>query len=1435
MLVTAAGAVALGMVALGLVLVWLDSAPGRRWLLDRLNAAVAEEGIAVHGLRGHLWNRLELDVVTIGDAAGPYLRLEELSLSWRPGALFRRRLEIGDLEIARARLMRRPQGRGEAASAPDAPLALSLPDVDLLVRRFHVARFVLAEEAYGTAAVIEATGRLGVLRAARLTATFTATRLDRSGTDSVRARLAYDVIERTLDLSLEAEGRAHGLLSTLLAGTAGEAVELHLAGSGRLDAWQGRLDALYGARTRLQARLRTRGREIDIAGEAAAGDLAPAALQALLAPGVGFRVRGTATSDGRLDLRADATFTGGTLHLEGALDPEDLARLDLALELKLADMRPLAPLLAPLLVSEAALEGRWSGTLGAPRFAGTLRLAGLARPGRFATPALLAEIDARKEQARISIVAQARARTVVLGGRTIGDVDLTLEGGIDPATRVIELATFTLDGAGAGLRGEARIGPDANAFRLAATLAIDDLATLLPDSGMRSRAAGAFDLERGANDEPVRGDLELTLSGLASGSPVLDRLFAPAAQVRAAFDLSQGTRIDFRELRVRGPLATLGAQGRIEAEDGRMDVHYRLSLDDLGALFRDGRPGVTGKALLEGGISGPLDDLEARVQSHIDRVDIQGLEIRNLTLAATGRDLLGTPHGRLDLAGDSLLGALRLATGFTAGSDRAVDFGGLRLALGAAHLAGDLRLDADGLLRGELGGKSAAAGDLAPAASPGIAGDVRLHLAFDVIAGVQAIDLAAEGSSLTVPLTARDSLHIAALTLDAGLRLDPQHAMFNGGLSLNNARLGLARLERLDLAATSEGAALRLLLGTEGDWRGPLALTGTLLLARDAPGATEARLDLSGTLFGAPLALAGPARIKIGKDGWRLEPLGLDFAESRIDLFAERREEGARLKLGAKDFPLAFFNRLLPRPLPNGTLAVDLDLQQEGGAAGGTIHLGMRDLRPLIAPLVPLPPVQLDLDAQLADGRLALTAASRAGELMDAHLTVAVPLGIDLATLSLSLEKEAPLAGRLSWNGALAPVFALSGEPALAAGDLALTLDIGGRVAAPRLEGRIVLEHGRFEHVKSGFVADDIAAEARLDGRRMTLESLSAGDGNGGRLAGSGWLELSPAGRTLADLSLDLSGVQIMRRPDLRAVASGRLRFLDDSESGRLTGDLAADRVELLVDRKAVEDVATIDVIEINAGRDGDKAPAVAPAVRRPLALDLGIKAPRRLFVHGRGLESEWGADLHIGGSAARPRISGTARLIKGTFDFLGQRFDFNEGTLLFDGSETVDPVAHLVARQLAEGLDVTLTLDGPISKPKLQLTSTPALPEDEIVARLLFGASVASLTPIEGLELASTLAGLAGGSTFDIIGNARSLLGLDRLSLAAGSDNPSAPRITGGKYLSDKVYFEVATDTGAGTAEGMLEWSLTRNLSIASRVRSDQESSIRIRWSWSY
>src|SRR5262249_12829596 len=131
------------------------------------------------------------------------------------------------------------------------------------------------------------------------------------------------------------------------------------------------------------------------------------------------------------------------------------------------------------------------------------------------------------------------------------------------------------------------------------------------------------------------------------------------------------------------------------------------------------------------------------------------------------------------------------------------------------------------------------------------------------------------------------------------------------------------------------------------------------------------------------------------------------------------------------------------------------------------------------------------------------------------------------------------------------------------------------------------------------------------------------------------------------------------------------------------------------------------------------------------------------IFVSGRGLESEWSSDLHLQGDTSDPRFQGKGTSVRGQLSLLGKRFDVDSATLLFDGSKGNEPYLTLTAK--AEANDITAIADvtGPATHPNIDLRSEPALPRDEVLSRMLFGQSAATLTPLQSVALARSVAEL--------------------------------------------------------------------------------------------
>jgi translocation and assembly module TamB len=205
-----------------------------------------------------------------------------------------------------------------------------------------------------------------------------------------------------------------------------------------------------------------------------------------------------------------------------------------------------------------------------------------------------------------------------------------------------------------------------------------------------------------------------------------------------------------------------------------------------------------------------------------------------------------------------------------------------------------------------------------------------------------------------------------------------------------------------------------------------------------------------------------------------------------------------------------------------------------------------------------------------------------------------------------------------------------------------------------------------------------------------------------------------------------------------------------------------------------------------------------------------------------------------VGGTTAHPDLSGTARVVRGDYNFAGKRFEFDPTSVVFLSTRVESVRLDLTATRDDPSLTAQVRIRGTAARPEITLTSTPSLPGDEVMSQVLFGHTASQLSPLEAAQLASALSSLAGGGGFDLIGNLRTFAGLDRLALAGGDAATGAMSVSGGKYVTDNVYLEL-TGGGRDGGSAQVEWRLKKNLSILSRLGIQGDGRLAIRWRRDY
>ncbi len=166
--------------------------------------------------------------------------------------------------------------------------------------------------------------------------------------------------------------------------------------------------------------------------------------------------------------------------------------------------------------------------------------------------------------------------------------------------------------------------------------------------------------------------------------------------------------------------------------------------------------------------------------------------------------------------------------------------------------------------------------------------------------------------------------------------------------------------------------------------------------------------------------------------------------------------------------------------------------------------------------------------------------------------------------------------------------------------------------------------------------------------------------------------------------------------------------------------------------------------------------------------LDLVVSARNRIFVRGRGLQAELGGDVRITGTSADPVVIGAFELRRGDITLAGQRITLVRGKVSFTGDLT--PTLDFLAQTQASEVTAQIAVTGRAAEPEFMISSQPALPQDEVISRLLFDRATGGLNGFQALQLAQTIAQLSGDGGADGFGELRKALGADSLDVSAGA-----------------------------------------------------------------
>ena len=199
---------------------------------------------------------------------------------------------------------------------------------------------------------------------------------------------------------------------------------------------------------------------------------------------------------------------------------------------------------------------------------------------------------------------------------------------------------------------------------------------------------------------------------------------------------------------------------------------------------------------------------------------------------------------------------------------------------------------------------------------------------------------------------------------------------------------------------------------------------------------------------------------------------------------------------------------------------------------------------------------------------------------------------------------------------------------------------------------------------------------------------------------------------------------------------------------------------------------------------------------------------------------------MRVTGTSANPVPIGHFDMRRGQISVAGTTLKFTDGKVSFNGGSLTDPSLDFTATSTTASITATLHVGGTASDPKITLSSIPELPQDEVLAHLLFGRSVDTLSPFQVASIALALAELTGVAPGigDPLERVRQGLGLDVLTLGSGpGGNPS---LQAGRYLAPGVFIGARQGASSNSTQGTVQFNLAKGLKLDAFVGTGQATS---------
>ena len=1364
-----------GSVFLLLVLVYfaLDTQPGHRFIVAQLERYKTATGlnIKVGRIRGSIYNKMELVDLRVSDPKGVFATAPTATLDWNPFEFFWNHIDVNAMAAPLVTMERSPE------LLPGDPKAPILPDIDVDIGSLKVDRLVLKPAVTGQAHVIRLDGVAHIAdQRAQLIANADAVKgPGLAGGDRLRLVLDAQPDKNKLGLRATLDAPADGVTASMTGVKA--PLSIRIGGAGDWQHWAGKGRATLNGQPLADLDLGAANGTFTVKGPTHPGLYLKGPVERLASPALNVDL--TSTLDKRkATTRMLLTSSALAVSANGLLDLGDNRFGNFTVDARL--------------LSPGAIL---------PNLSGRDVMGHLVLDGPFGTPTIAYNISA---------AALAFDSTGLEGFTASGKATVNADRILLPVNARARRVTGLNEAAGTLLTNVTAVGD----FGYAKGKLLSDNLKLKSDR-IDATAIVVADLPNGHYTGALKGRLnDYVIDGVGIVDLTTDAKLVDAPG--GGFAITGHAIAKTRKITNEGVATFLGGPAIVQSDIGYGTngvftfTNVKLASPRFALTGGAGNVRPDGQILFEGnGVSKDYGPISARVTGTalaplvVVRAPHPGVGVGLTGLEATIRGKDGAyaivAKGQTSYGPFAANVLARSGKVLTIQVNRGSTFAGV-------GITGNLQQT----VAGPFAGKLAFAGS-------GITGTATLAAQ----GKDQRADIAARAYNATIPGDV--DFTIGRAIVSGSVVMYPNAPRVVGDVQVANMRYGAtvfsAARAKIDYSNGS-GMAQAVLAGSSGV---PFSMGVNAKLSPKLWIVAIAG-KANGIGFRTPRAM----QIEPHDGEYRLLPSQVDFDKGSARI-AGNYGKDTTLQTRLDKLDLSVANAVVPGLGIDGSATGSIDYVQRGGAAVPDIdtRLSIANFTRSSASIVSEP-----VDVQFL-GRLTAAGGDARAQIKRGNTTVG-RLQATLAPLGgganwMDRLYAAPLGGGIRYNGPAGVLFSLSGLAGQSvAGGVVVAADFSGTLGTPRLNGIVRGDNLTYVNANYGTKLTNMKLAGRFTNDRLDISGLTAKAGNGS-VDAKGWIGLAADQGFPMEIEANLQNATLASGDSLGATATGKLTVTNGKQGGLVKGDLTIPSARYEVVYQSAAEVQELKGIRRKTDPPRSHKPPPPPS---DMKLDIRVRADNQIFVNGMGLESEWRLAMRVGGTAAAPVVSGSANVVRGTYNFAGKRFNLDRGTVRFAGGPLIDPDIDISASTTTNGINAVINITGTGQRPQIAFTSSPALPQDEVLSRLLFGSSPQNLSATEAIQLAAALNSLrGGGGGLNPLGKLRGAVGIDRLRiLSADAASGRGTALAAGKYITDDIYIEIITDARGYTAT-QLEIALTKSLSLLSQTGSFSGSSASLRY----